>query len=114
MQYIVCTSDIWWHSIDIIVIYQTAVMDVDKRLEVPYYEMPYIEREATATRCHNMPSDGFSDTYQGNKSKLASYTPLHGGIQNHGSLGPDLTSVVLGRWFLLSRLSRVFSPHVPL
>ncbi len=28
------------------------VIDVDKRLKVPYYEMPYIEREATATRCH--------------------------------------------------------------
>ena len=27
-------------------------MDVDKRLKVLYYEMPYIEREATATRCH--------------------------------------------------------------
>ena len=52
MQYIVCTSDIWWHSIDIKVMYQTAVMDVDKRLKVPYYEMPYTEGETTATRCH--------------------------------------------------------------
>ncbi len=43
MKYIVCTSDIWWHSIDIIVMYQTVVMDVDRRLKVPYYEMPYIE-----------------------------------------------------------------------
>ncbi len=31
MQYIVSTSDIWWHSIDVIVTYQTAVMDVDKK-----------------------------------------------------------------------------------
>ncbi len=38
MQYIVCTSDIWWHSIDIRVTCQTAVTDVDKRLKVPYYE----------------------------------------------------------------------------
>ncbi len=52
MQYIVCTSDIWWCLIDIIVMYQTAVTDVDKRLKVLYYEMLYIEREATATRCH--------------------------------------------------------------
>ena len=52
MQYIVCTSDIWWHLIDVKVTYQTAVMDVDKRLKVLYYEMPYIEQEATATRCH--------------------------------------------------------------
>ena len=24
MQYIVCTSDIWWHSIDIIVMYHVS------------------------------------------------------------------------------------------
>ncbi len=38
MQYIVSTSDIWWCLIDVIVTYQTAVMDVDKRLKVPYTE----------------------------------------------------------------------------
>ncbi len=37
MQYIVSTSDIWWCLIDVIVMYQTVVMDVvNKRLKVPY------------------------------------------------------------------------------
>ena len=38
--------------IDVIVTYQTVVMDVDKRLKVPCYEMLYTEQEVTATCCH--------------------------------------------------------------